>query len=303
MDPIGERLLDVIRPELGYREEKGQYTKYGEWYAAKVGDPQYRNAPWCDMFLAWAAEQAGVADIVGQFAWTPSHANWFKRHEAWTRTPEPGALVFFDWQRTAKSPEDPPSSVIDHVGIVEEVVGDKIHTIEANVDKVWLKRKVRDQKKVVGYGLPSKVKEYQETFGRRGEGEAKVFVLKEPETETAAFLGQPSVLTLSPLAVAVLVLFVAVTVVLARLRARWRAAALRTGRHRRRSGRHTPPPSPPTGPRPGPHRETNPRPAPDVPSLPRRRLNPYGPRRKEYVSVAGPAPGEGYRSAVAVDDD
>ncbi|MER6178832.1 hypothetical protein [Streptosporangium sp. NPDC001681] len=41
---------------------------------------------------------------------------------------------------------------------MEKVEGGKIHTIEANVDKVWLKRKVRDESKVVGYGLPRKVK-------------------------------------------------------------------------------------------------------------------------------------------------
>ncbi|GAA4061060.1 CHAP domain-containing protein [Nonomuraea soli] len=151
LDPIGEDLLEAVRPELGYREKGGQYTKYGEWYADRLNDSQYRNAPWCDMFLAWAAEKAGVEDFVGQFAWTPSHAAWFIKHGAWSATPEPGALVFFDWSG-GKSYKG-----IDHVGIVERVDGKKIHTIEANVDRVWLKRKVRTGDKIVGYGLPSKV--------------------------------------------------------------------------------------------------------------------------------------------------
>lgn len=289
MDPIGERLLDVIRPEIGYREEKGQYTKYGEWYAEKVGDPQYRNAPWCDMFLAWAAEQAGVGHIVGQFAWTPSHANWFKRHEAWSHTPEPGALVFFDWQRTPDSPKNPPSSVIDHVGIVEKVVGNKIHTIEANVDRVWVKRKVRGQKKVVGYGLPNKVKEYQEATAHGGDA-AKVFVLKRPETETAAFLGPIPVSPFSLPVIAAMVLFTVVTVTLARIRARWRAAALRTGRHRRRSGRHTPPPPPPRPARRGRGARTAAPPSADP-------LYPLDP-----VDPAYPSPGDGVDTGVPVPD-
>lgn len=104
------------------------------------------------MFLAWAADKAGLTEYVGEFAWTPSHAAWFIKQDAWTRHPEPGALVFFDW-RGGKNYKG-----IDHVGVVERVEGNKIHTIEANVDRVWLKRKVRETDKVVGYGLPRLVK-------------------------------------------------------------------------------------------------------------------------------------------------
>ncbi|MFC4114899.1 CHAP domain-containing protein [Nonomuraea zeae] len=141
-----------MRQELGYKEKSGQFTKFGQWYADRVQDTQYRDAPWCDMFIAWAADRAGISDYVGQFAWTPSHAAWFIKQGAWTQQPEPGALVFFDW-RGGKSYKG-----IDHVGVVERVEGTKIHTIEANVDRVWLKRKTRETDKVVGYGLPRMVK-------------------------------------------------------------------------------------------------------------------------------------------------
>ncbi|WP_336208449.1 CHAP domain-containing protein [Nonomuraea sp. LPB2021202275-12-8] len=152
LDPIAEELLGTVRKELGYREKSGEHTKFGHWYADRVQDPQYRDAPWCDMFIAWAADKAGIADYVGQFAWTPSHAVWFIKQDAWTQQPEPGALVFFDW-KGGKSYKG-----VDHVGIVERVEGKKIHTIEANVDRVWLKRKTRETDKVVGYGLPRVVK-------------------------------------------------------------------------------------------------------------------------------------------------
>ncbi|MET8337963.1 CHAP domain-containing protein [Streptosporangium canum] len=154
VDPIGENLLRVMEPELGYREQAGQRTTFGEWYSTNVvKDPQYRTAPWCDMVIAWAAGKAGVEDFVGQFAWTPSHARWFETRGAWSDEPEPGALVFFDWSggKDIKG--------IDHVGVVERVEGGTLHTIEGNVDGVWLKRKTRDESKVVGYGLPHKVKE------------------------------------------------------------------------------------------------------------------------------------------------
>lgn len=114
------------------------------------------------MFVAWAANKANISEYVGEFAWTPSHAAWFIEKGAWTRTPEPGALVFFDWRGGTSY------KGVDHVGVVERVEGDKIHTIEANVDRVWLKRKTRDTDKVVGYGVPRIVKE------RADRGEIRV---------------------------------------------------------------------------------------------------------------------------------
>ncbi|TNY38020.1 CHAP domain-containing protein [Thermomonospora catenispora] len=152
MDPIGEKLLDVAKAELGYKEKPGGYTKYGDWYGKNVDNsPYFATAPWCDMFLAWAADKAGVTDWVGQFAYTVAHARWFARRDAWGAEPEPGAIVFFDWSGT-KSIDN-----IDHVGIVEKVAGDRIHTIEGNADGVHLKRKVRHASTVVGYGYPAKV--------------------------------------------------------------------------------------------------------------------------------------------------
>ncbi|MBO3749315.1 CHAP domain-containing protein [Streptosporangiaceae bacterium NEAU-GS5] len=149
--------LDVARKDLGYREKSSGYTKFGDWYFANIDkqDTYFKKAPWCDMFITWAATEAGVQEYVGQFASTVQHARWFERQGAWSQTPEPGALVFYDWGGSKSI------GAIDHVGIVEKVVGDKIVTIEGNVDRIWLRRKERDQHKVVGYGLPRKVREFK----------------------------------------------------------------------------------------------------------------------------------------------
>jgi hypothetical protein len=223
VDPIAEGLLDAIRPELGYKEKAGQHTKFGAWYADNVHqDPQYVNAPWCDMFIAWAADKAGIQDYVGQFAWTPSHANWFKERGAWSQTPEPGALVFFDWSGSAKT------SKIDHVGVVERVDGGRIHTIEANVDRVWLKRKVRDEKKVVGYGLPRKVKENQVV--RAEPAKEQTIALRDVDASAGFALGFP----LPPEGVLLLVVLVASVLLLTLANLKRHAGALSGGRHRRR---------------------------------------------------------------------
>jgi CHAP domain-containing protein len=151
MDPVGQKLLHIAKKELGYHEKPSGYTKYGDWYGKNVGHGSYyQDAAWCDMFLAWAADKAGVEDWAGEFASTPAHASWFQKHHAFGHKPEPGAIVFFSFSG-GKSIGD-----IEHVGIVEKVHGDHLTTIEANHNN-QLGRAERDVSQVVGYGYPSKV--------------------------------------------------------------------------------------------------------------------------------------------------
>jgi len=151
MDPVGHKLLQIAKGELGYRETASGYTKYGDWYGKHVDKGgYYKTAPWCDMFLAWAADKAGVEDCTGEFASTPDHASWFQKHHAWGHKPEPGAIAFFSFSG-GKGIGD-----VEHVGLVEKVHGDKLSTIEANHDN-QLARADRDVSQVVGYGYPSKI--------------------------------------------------------------------------------------------------------------------------------------------------
>ncbi|GAA0588206.1 CHAP domain-containing protein [Actinomadura livida] len=155
MDPIGKKLLDIAKKELGYTEKGDGYTKYGNWWTENVDgdhDDYFKTAPWCDMFLAWAADKADVTEQAGQFAATVDHAKWFDEHGAFGREPEPGAIVFYDWNGSKDIGR------IDHVGIVEKVEGRTLHTIEGNADGYKLMRKTRDMDTVVGFGYPSKVK-------------------------------------------------------------------------------------------------------------------------------------------------
>jgi len=192
------------------------------------------------MFIAWAAKKADISDYVGEFAWTPSHAVWFIEQDAWTQRPEPGALVFFDW-RGGKSYKG-----VDHVGIVERVEGKKIHTIEANVDRVWLKRKTRETDKVVGYGLPRVVK------ANAALNEVRATERPFPLGERADVPGgSPLDLLGSPLALLAVIIVTTVVV------------SFRVAGRRRAVWPWNAPPAPPaapsrltrvgTGPRPGPH--------------------------------------------------
>ncbi|MEU3162697.1 CHAP domain-containing protein [Streptosporangium sp. NPDC006930] len=147
------KFIELLESQLGYSEKSGGYTKFGDWYGKNVEfDADYTSAPWCDMYLSWAAEKLGYQEWIGQFAYTVHHAQWFRQQDAWGTVPKPGAIVFFDWRGSDKI------SHIDHVGIVTRVEGNRIHTIEGNIDGGVAKRKERDTGKVVGYGYPEKIK-------------------------------------------------------------------------------------------------------------------------------------------------
>ncbi|MGN9782064.1 CHAP domain-containing protein [Nonomuraea sp. ZG12] len=149
-----KKFIELLENELGYAEKASAYTKFGSWYGKNVEfDADYTHAPWCDMFLSWAAHKLGYEEWMGQFAWTVAHAKWFKKQDAWGTKPEPGAFVFYDWSGSNSIGR------IDHVGIVTRVEGGRIFTIEGNIDGGVAKRKERDTSKVVGYGYPWKIKE------------------------------------------------------------------------------------------------------------------------------------------------
>ncbi|MEV4078940.1 CHAP domain-containing protein [Nonomuraea fuscirosea] len=146
-----DRLLAVVRSQLGETESPTGWTKYGSWWAKRHDKPAaWAVAAWCDMFLAWCAAQAGLIAVVGDHAYTPSHAQWFKNRGQWGNTPKRGAIVFFDWGGSRDI------RAIDHVGIVEAVRdgGRTIVTIEGNTENRVMRR-VRSLANVAGFGYPA----------------------------------------------------------------------------------------------------------------------------------------------------
>ncbi|WP_214322381.1 CHAP domain-containing protein [Nonomuraea sediminis] len=195
MSPEMKKYIDLLESQLGYSEKAGAYTKFGDWYGKNVEfDADYSSSPWCDMYLSWAADKLGFENWIGQFAFTQAHAEWFKEHDAWGHKPQPGAFVFYDWGGS-KSIDG-----IDHVGVVTKVVGDRIFTIEGNIDGGTAKRKERDTSKVVGYGYPEKIKERldAEAIAKQQDEEQssppadpEVGTLQLPENDLASLIHPP----------------------------------------------------------------------------------------------------------------
>lgn len=113
-------LLTKAVSQIGDKESPSgsNHTKYGEWYGLDYN-------PWCDMFVSWCADQIGAGNIIGKYAYCPSHVNYFKQKGWWLdreEKPQPGDIIFFSNGTRAC-----------HVGIVEKRNGtSSVTTIEGN---------------------------------------------------------------------------------------------------------------------------------------------------------------------------
>ncbi len=150
MAPTATKVLNIARSQLGYTEGPNNDNKFGRWYGMN-------HVSYCDIWISWVAAMAGAEDIIGRFAYTPFHANWFKDRGQWGHTPRRAAIAFFDF----------PDSVrrIQHVGFVEsQRRNNRVVTLEANTgsgvfgsqsDGGGCFRRVRSSGLIVGYGYPA----------------------------------------------------------------------------------------------------------------------------------------------------
>ena len=107
------------------------------------------------MFVSFCLSYAGIPDEI--FPYDSGTINWVDnlKHKGMFRdaldyTPVPGDIVFFDWD----------NGRADHVGIVTEVEGSTIRTIEGNREPVVKEYEydyVESTGRILGYGiLPEK---------------------------------------------------------------------------------------------------------------------------------------------------
>lgn len=107
-------LIGVALTQVGYREGRGGYTKYGDWYGAPYTD-------WCGMFVSWCANQAGIpTSVLKKNGFASASGFNIPTFYASQKIPRAGDLFF----KTDGS----------HTGIVYYVEGDYFFTVEGNTD-------------------------------------------------------------------------------------------------------------------------------------------------------------------------
>jgi CHAP domain len=142
-----DAMVNAMIACIGAHETNGDNVNFiTSWYGED-------GQPWCDMTVSYAAYHSNnVSPVCFGFKhdYTVEHAQAFQSRGQWhsdTAGIQRGDIVFFDWNGTNNI------SAIDHVGVVEFVDADGVHTIEGNIDNVC-KRMVRHSDFIAGYGRP-----------------------------------------------------------------------------------------------------------------------------------------------------
>jgi len=121
----GIRIVEVAEREIGYKESpaNSNRTKYGEWFG-------WNGVAWCGIFVSWVFAMARLQlpniGFIKGFAGCMTAVEYFRKNGNITSEPQPGDLVFFDWNRDGRW---------DHVGIFVSWLDDgrdSFETIECN---------------------------------------------------------------------------------------------------------------------------------------------------------------------------
>lgn len=165
MAKYASKVVEQAKAWLGYNEADGSHKKIIDVYnshtpRARGYSVKYNDA-WCATFVSAVAVKLGFTDIMPTECSCYYMIELYKKLGAWiedeNRTPNPGDVLFYDWQDNGNGDN---KGVPDHVGIVEKVSGGKITIIEGNY-KNGVNRRVLsvNGKYIRGYGVPKYDKE------------------------------------------------------------------------------------------------------------------------------------------------
>jgi hypothetical protein len=145
--------ISIARSQVGYHEAKVK----GVWSNDQKFSDQLPNyawsdgQPWCAVFAQWCLWQVGVAVPSGaRSASCATSAAAYKKSGRWTEYPVIGGQIFFGKNGGS------------HTGLVYDFDDTYVRTVEGNTndtgsaegDGVYLRKRVRRDAYVFGYGIP-----------------------------------------------------------------------------------------------------------------------------------------------------
>lgn len=151
------KIVNWALGEVGYKEGKDNYNKYAADIDKNYPDfynGKKQNASWCDVFVDdGMIRNYGEADAL-RLTCQPKHScgagckysyGYYKAKGQVGKEPKIGAQIFFGSSE----------SKISHTGIVVNVKGDKVYTVEGNSNNQVSKHTyTKTNSKIFGYGYP-----------------------------------------------------------------------------------------------------------------------------------------------------
>lgn len=161
MAKLASKVVEQAKAWLGLKEADGSYKVILDTYnsqkeALPRGYQLTTRDPWCAGFVSAVAVKLGYTDILPTECSCGRMIQKLKALGAWDerdhRVPNPGELIFFNWEAAASGDD---ATDADHVGIVESVKNGIITVIEGNYDNSVKRREIPvNHRYIRGYGVP-----------------------------------------------------------------------------------------------------------------------------------------------------
>lgn len=95
-----------------------------------------RDTAWCAAFVCWCANEIGVlGNCIPRINSCSTNVDWYE-NKGWARDknykPQPGDIVYFDWDDVGYALPGEGGKAYEHTGIVEKFDGSTVYTIEGN---------------------------------------------------------------------------------------------------------------------------------------------------------------------------
>lgn len=166
MSKYASKVVAQAKAWLGYNEADGSHKEIIDVYnshkpLARGYKVKYTD-DWCATFVSAVAIKLGYTDIMPTECGCEEMIKLHKKLGSWdendARVPNPGELIFYDWQDDGKGDN---RGYTNHVGIVEKVVGNTITVIEGNRHYVSVDRRTLavNGRYIRGYAVPKYDKE------------------------------------------------------------------------------------------------------------------------------------------------
>lgn len=176
MAKYASKVVEQAKAWLGLKESDGSFKPIIDTYnshkpLARGYKVKYTDE-WCATFVSAVAIKLGYTDIIPTECSCTRMIALLKNMGAWderdNRTPNPGDLLFYNWEAPATGDD---ATDADHVGIVEKVSGGVITVIEGNYSQSVKRRSIAvDHRYIRGYGIPKYAAEKEKTDNTTKEG-------------------------------------------------------------------------------------------------------------------------------------
>ena len=150
-DEAISKVVSLAYDQVGYKEGNNNYNKYADDpKIQKLYGWNVQNQPWCAVFVNWLFLNAfgyddGSAMTYGGSPGCAIAAQNYKNNNAWSMNPRKGDQIFFNI-----------NGGINHTGIVVDVSGNTIRTVEGNSsDRVSQNSYYTGDPSIAGYGVPN----------------------------------------------------------------------------------------------------------------------------------------------------